>query len=201
MNTVCSAMLLAVAAAVATCGCTDHRTESKITRSSATTAPSIYPVGVALRDEYGAAIGVDVFRGRPVIVSMFYGSCPAACPMLVTHIKRIEASLPPAVRASTRVLLVSFDPERDTPEALRALADKHRVDASRWRLASGTDDGVRELANALGIRYRKGPGGVFAHDSVIAVLDEEGRGVARADELDADLDPLVDAIASMAHGS
>ena len=79
MNTVCSAMLLALAVAVAASGCTDRHPEPKITHATATASASIYPVSVALRDENGDAIGVDVFRGRPVIVSMFYGSCPAAC--------------------------------------------------------------------------------------------------------------------------
>jgi protein SCO1/2 len=149
---------------------------------------------VALRDQSGAAIGADVFRGQPVIVSMLYGSCPAACPLIVAHIKQIESQLPPDVRAKTRVLLVSFDPERDTPERLRELAEAHRAALARWRFATGADDEVRELANALGVTYRKGEGGAIAHDSVISVLDAEGRVVARVNDPSADLAPLASAI-------
>jgi protein SCO1 len=66
---------------------------------------------------------------------------------------------------------VSFDVERDTPSALRQLARAHKVDPARFRLASATDDQARVLGNALGISFRKIEGGMFAHDSVITMLD------------------------------
>jgi protein SCO1/2 len=163
-------------------------------------SPSIYPLGLALRDQHGDAIGIDAFRGHPVLISMFYGTCPAACPLLVHHIQDVEKALSPAVRERTRVLMVSFDPERDTPPALTEMAERHRVDAARWRFASGEDDDVGQLGKALRISYRRLPDapGVFAHDSVILVLDGEGRIVARADDLGADLAPLAAAVTAAA---
>jgi protein SCO1/2 len=125
-------------------------------------------------------IGADVFRGHPVIVTMFYGSCPAACPLLVSY-KQVEAALPSDVRANVRVLVVSFDAERDTPLALRELARAHHVDPSRWRFAAAAEDDARVLANALGIHYRKGEGGLFAHNSVLSILDGDGKIIARSD--------------------
>lgn len=156
--------------------------------------PSIYPVSVALHDEHDAAIGLDAFRGHPVIVSMFYGSCPVACPLIVSHVKDVESRLSPAARAEVRVLLVSFDSAHDTPEALASIAAARQLDLSRWTLATGSDDDVRQVAGALGISYRPLPGGGFAHDSVITVLDKEGRPLARYDDPAADVQPLVDAI-------
>jgi protein SCO1/2 len=148
----------------------------------------------ALRDQDGHAVPVDLFRGHPVLISMFYGSCPSACPLLVSNIARIDAELPADVRADTRVLLVSFDPERDTPEALRDVATRHRLDLSRWTLASAPENDVAGLAAQLGITYRKLPEGGFAHTSVIVALDRDGRMIGRAEGPDADLTPLVDAI-------
>jgi protein SCO1 len=181
--------LLAALAIVATtsAGCREHvRTDLPLPTNVAAAAPvagpSIYPLDVALRDEQGAAIGADVFRGQPVIVSMFFGSCPAACPLLVTHIKQLEASLPAETRAQTRVLLVSFDADRDTPAALHALARAHHVDAARWRFASANDDQARVLGNALGINFRKEANGMFSHDSSIIVLDREGRIAAQRED-------------------
>lgn len=170
------------------------------TTTTAVTLPSpsasLYPLKLALRDQHDDAIGLDVFAGHPVIISMFYGTCPAACPLLVRHIADVEQMLPTAVREKTRVLMVSFDPERDTPAALAQIAERHRVDQARWRFATGADDDVAQLGKALGISYRRLPDaqGVFAHDSVIVVLDGEGRVVARADDLGADLGPLADAV-------
>lgn len=185
--------------AVLLAGCEDRPrattpTSAPVSVRAEPSAPSIYPLSLALRDQHGAAIGVDVFRGSPVIVSMFYGSCPTACPVIVAHVKQIEASLAPDVRAKTRVLLVSFDPEHDTPEALARVASRHHADAGRWRFAVGPDSEVRQLANALGITYREFEGGFFTHNSVISVLDAGGRVVASVDDPQADLTPLAAAV-------
>lgn len=188
--------ILALAAASAACHRAPSTSEQQRSAhvAAARSGASIYPLDVALRDQDGAAIGADVFRGHPVVVTMFYGSCPTACPLLVSHVKQVEASLPPEVRADTRVLLVSFDPDRDTPEVLRGLADAHHVDAARWRFAAASTDDARVLANALGINYAKREGGVFTHDSVITVLDRAGRIVTRSDDPRAPLAPLADAV-------
>jgi protein SCO1/2 len=162
-------------------------------------APSLYALHPALLDADGRSIGLDVFRGHPVIVSMFYGSCPSACPLLVSNVARVDAELPAEVRAQTRVLLVSFDAVHDTPAALQAVAAAHHLDPARWTLAAAGDDDARELAAALGISYHALPGGGFAHTSVITALDREGRPVARAEGPAADLVPIARALERAAH--
>ncbi|HET8576827.1 MAG TPA: SCO family protein [Methylomirabilota bacterium] len=135
---------------------------------------SIYEVSAALVDHRGHPVGLDLFRGHPVLISMLYASCRDACPLLLADIKRIEMDLPARVRADLRVLLVTLDPERDTPEALQALARAHRVDESRWRFVTAPDDTVREIAAVLGIKYRRLADGTINHSSVITLLDPSG---------------------------
>ena len=192
-----SAFILPVAVLLAACEDRPRATiptSAPVSVRAETSSPSIYPLGLELRDQHGAQIGVDVFRGNPVIVSMFYGNCPTACPVIVAHVKQIEASLAPDVRAKTRVLLVSFDAEHDTPAELERIASRHRADAGRWRFAVGPDDEVRQLANALGITYRQFEGGFFTHNSVISVLDGDGHIVGSVDDPQADLAPLAAAV-------
>ncbi len=135
---------------------------------------SVYEVSAALVDQRGQPAGLDLFRGHPVLVSMLYASCRDACPLLLADIQRIERELPPRDRADLRVLLVSLDPERDTPEVLQALARARGVDESRWRIVRTSDDTVREIAAVLGIKYRRMPDGSFNHSSVITLLDASG---------------------------
>ena len=68
------------------------------------------------------------------------------------------------------MLLVSIDPERDTPAALRKLADERRIDTSRWTLAHADAAAVRRIAAALSIQYRKLPNGEFSHSTIISAL-------------------------------
>jgi protein SCO1 len=157
-------------------------------------APSIYDLPVQLLDDRGIARTLDSLRGRPVLITMFYGSCASACPLLTADLKRIERSLPAPVRADLRVLMVSFDAERDTPAVLERLKRERAMDASRWTLASTPEDGARELGGVLGIRYRRLDNGEFFHSSAIVLLDAHGRPQARLDGLGEDPAPIVAAL-------
>jgi protein SCO1/2 len=151
---------------------------------------SIYALTMPLTDQDGAKVGLDAFRGKPVFVGMFYGRCPSACPLLVSTIKNALAELDPAAAAEMRVLLVSFDPEHDTPEALRTIAAARGLDA-RWKLTSAPEDQVRELAALLGIQYRRLPDGSFSHGSSIVLLDRAGIIDGRLDDTSQPVQELV----------
>jgi protein SCO1/2 len=155
---------------------------------------SVYELDLPLVDQDGQRIRLDTFRGHRVIVSMFYGSCPFACPTLISDIRNLERRLSPQVRAELRVLLVSFDPEHDTSAALSELVKVRELDRSRWKLATGSDDSVRELSAVLGIKYRKLPSGGFNHTSLITLLDRDGTLLARSEGLQGSNDELVAAL-------
>ena len=142
---------------------------------------SIYQLGGVFRDQDNRSARLGDSAGHPVMISMFYASCPDTCPLLIAELQRIEAALPRAVRADLRVVLVSFDPERDTPAVLKNLAQRYRLDGVRWRLLTGEDDAVREVAAVLGVKFRKLSKGVFNHSSIIAVLDKRGLVIERVD--------------------
>lgn len=151
--------------------------------------PSLYGADLALLDASAARTHLDVGRGHPTLISMFYGSCSVACPALLGELRQIVAQSPP----DTRVVLVSFDAARDTPERLRELVATYRLD-DRWTLASAPDREARTLAAMLGIKYRRTASGEFFHNSVIVGVDAEGRPIARMTGL-GDPTPLVTAMA------
>lgn len=146
---------------------------------AATAAPppgdSIYQLRIPLTDQSGAATTLDRYRGQPVVVTMFYGSCPHVCPMLIATIQRYERELPEAQRSRLRVLMVSLDPARDTPAKLTEVVARHRVDLQRWTLARTDGAAVRKLAAVLNIQYRELPDGEFNHATVITLVDADGR--------------------------
>lgn len=144
---------------------------------------SLYHLEVPLVDQDGGAFGFADGRGRPRVVSMFYTSCKFVCPLIIDTVQKTERSLPEARRGDLDVLLVSLDPDRDTPEALRRVADQRKLDTPRWRLARTDKAHVRQLAALLGIQYKQLEDGEFSHASVLVLLDAEGRIVARSDRL------------------
>lgn len=136
---------------------------------------SIYQLDVVLTAQDGTSHGLDIHAGHPVLVTMFYGSCPATCPLIVDTLRLIEQSAPEAQRTSLRILMISIDPDRDSPESLAALAKTRRIDTSRWTLARTDPASVRTIAAVLNIQYRQLPNGEFNHSAVISVLSPQGK--------------------------
>jgi protein SCO1/2 len=164
--------------------------------AAAATDPSesLYQLKAPLVSQDGRAIGLDVYRGQPVLVTMFYASCQATCPLIIDTLRAVEKAVPPDQQKNLRVLLVSIDPDRDTPEALAATARERRIDTTRWTLAHADERTVRLLAAALGVQYRKLPSGEFSHATQISVLDARGRIVAQSEQLGRADEKLVKAV-------
>jgi protein SCO1/2 len=135
---------------------------------------SLYRFDAALTNQDGREHGLDVYRGHRVLVTMFYGSCPATCPLIIETLRSAENALPPAQRANLRVLMISIDSERDTVSALQALAKTRRIDTTRWTLARADERTVRNVAALLNVQYRKLPSGEFSHSTVITLLSPTG---------------------------
>lgn len=144
---------------------------------------SIYQMPVALTDQDNNTFGLDVFNDHPIIISMFYGKCPHVCPLLISTIQLTEKQLTPEQRKNLRVLLVSLDPENDTPAALKAVAAKQNVDTTRWKLTRAEEQDVRKIAAVLGIRYRGLPDGEFNHSTILTLLDRSGAIRAKSSKL------------------
>ena len=155
------------------------------TALAAPSSDSLYNLRPALTDQRGQATTLEAAARGPALVSMFYASCQHVCPMLVSSAKSIDSALAPAERARLRVLFVSFDPERDTPAALAAVAQRHAVDQARWTFARAPAGEVRALAASLGIQYRRLADGEFNHSTIITLLDRQGRIVAHTEHLGA----------------
>ena len=144
---------------------------------------SLYRLHVSLETQAAQQVGLDFYRGHTTLISMFYGSCPAACPMLMTSLQVYESHLDEAARARLRVLLVSFDAARDTPQQLALLAEQHHTDSVRWSLVSAAEPDARRIAALLNFRYRRLPDQSFDHSLLITLLDPEGRVLATTQTL------------------
>ena len=144
---------------------------------------SVYNLQVAVEDQLGEITGLDRYKGQPVLLTMFYTSCPHVCPMLISTIKLTESKLSVEERARLRVLTISIDPERDTPENLHQVFQRHSVDSGRWSMVRPKPGDVRKIAGVLGIKYKQLPDGEFSHTTRIILLDRDGTQVASTDQL------------------
>lgn len=156
---------------------------------------SVYRVMADLSDQSGQAMRFADAAGDVRLTSMFYAGCGYVCPLLIEQIRAIETQLDEDQKNRLRVLLISLDPKRDTPEALTKLAELRNLDLQRWTLARPAPGDLRKLSAVLGVQYRQLEDGEVNHSTVISLLDAEGRILAQTSKLGAKPDPgFVDAV-------
>ncbi len=124
----------------------------------------------------GERVGLDDFRGKVVLLYFGYTSCPDVCPTTL-------AALADAVEQlgsrgdEVQVVMVTVDPERDTPELL---ADYVAHFDPGFVGLGGTPSEIAAAAADFGIYYQKGEGTVDTgyevdHTSQVMLIDPEGR--------------------------
>jgi protein SCO1 len=160
-------------------------------------ARSLYALPGSWTDQSGRPFTLASLRGSPVLLVFFYGTCDSVCPTVVRDVQKVEALLPAADRSRVRFVLVTIDPQVDTPERLLAYAQKHALDASRWSLLNGPAEQVRVLANVVGVKYRPTGTGQYSHTIRISVLDRDGVVVDHADGLERPLAPIAARVSSL----
>ena len=150
---------------------------------------SIYQLPLPLTDSNGQTRDWRTLRGKPRLVSMFYTSCQYICPLIIESGKAVERQLTPAQQKRLGVVLISMDPARDDPAALKKVAEQRKLDTARWTLASPPAGDVRAVAGVLGIRYRLLADGEFNHSSALILVDANGRILARTEKIGSKPDP------------
>ena len=96
----------------------------------------------ALTNSDGAPLSQQQLAGSVWVADFIFTQCPGMCPVLSAQMARVQKALP-----SSAVRLVSFsvDPKNDTPEALRAYADRFGADQDRWLFVTGQRDALYDL--------------------------------------------------------
>lgn len=135
---------------------------------------SLYALDAIWTSDVGREVKLEVLRGRPQVIALFFTSCEHSCPLIVADLKAIDKALPTNMRDKVDFLLVSIDPERDTPEVLRAFRAKHELPTERWTLLRGSSEATRELARKVGFNYQPGSPTQYAHSLLISIMDKSG---------------------------
>jgi len=152
---------------------------------------SIYLHDATWTDQNGKPVQLSSFSGKPVLISMIFTRCGYACPRIVHDMKAIGEKLDKEVGEKVQFVLVSIDPNHDTPEMLRLFARAHGLDSDRWTLLRGEETDIRVLAAMLGVRYKKDPNELYSHTNLVTLLDEKGEIVHRQKGLNVPPDETV----------
>lgn len=110
-------------------------------------------------------------EGRFHVVDFIFTNCPAVCPRMTASMAELYREY--ADTEEVRFLSISVDPENDTPEALRAYAERFGVDDDRWLFARGPLGEVQQLSEkGFLLAARDLP---FGHSTRFVLVDLEAR--------------------------
>jgi protein SCO1/2 len=137
------------------------------------------PLEARFTDEKGRELALGELIRGPTILSLLYYRCANACDLLLLGTAEAVRSLPLEPGRDYTLLTVSID-ERETPADARqarriALASIQKpFPPEAWRFLTGSAESIHELADAVGIRFRR-RGQELDHPLALVVLSPEGR--------------------------
>ena len=147
---------------------------------------SIFNLTSKWNTEEGETIQLEDLKGKTLVMVMIYTTCKAACPRLVADMRNIESKIPKKNIEDLRFVLVSIDPETDTPTRLKEFALENKMDEDQWIFLQGTESSVREFANVLAIKYKEISPLDFSHSNIISVFNKGGELIHQQEGLGVD---------------
>lgn len=154
------------------------QTQQPAVPSTAMVLPNPDPLpAFELVDQSGSAIDETVFEGQWDLVFFGFTHCPDVCPTTLQVLANAKAALDDlGVSPLPRIVLVSVDPERDTPEILAQYVG--HFGAGNLGV-TGSLEGIRALTTGLGIYFEKqerDDGNYLVdHSAAVLLIDPQGR--------------------------
>jgi len=91
----------------------------------------------------------DLVKGKTVAINFIFTTCTASCPPLTATFRRVQQDA--AQRGlAVQLISISVDPTVDTPERLKAFAEKYNAGAG-WRFVTGDKSEIDSLLKGLGV--------------------------------------------------
>ncbi|MBR8083187.1 SCO family protein [Burkholderia vietnamiensis] len=166
-------MAAAMAVAVALAACTRDEPGWHLTNVTG----HLPDLSFTLTGGDGRPVDASAFRGRVALVYFGYTHCPDVCPETMARLMEVLAKLGPRAN-DVRILFVSVDPARDTPQALQSYVAA--FDAAHARGLTGSDGQIESIAKRYRVAYQmeqRDPSGGYevTHSSAVYIFDAHGR--------------------------
>lgn len=131
-----------------------------------------------LLDQDGKPFRMTSARGKIVLVTFVFTTCPDVCPLLTAKFAAIQRALEEKKMNDYLLLSITTDPERDTPSALKSYAQGFKPDFRHWRFLTGSESDLAKVWKGFGVTVRKS-GGQVQHTALTTLIDR--RNIRRVD--------------------
>jgi protein SCO1/2 len=122
-----------------------------------------------LNNYLGDPVDLSSYRGKAVLVTFLYTSCPDVCPLITANLHVAQKLMGPAEASKVRIVAVSVDPRGDTRKTVAAFLARHEMTGNMkyligsahelgqvwkaWNVGSERDAQQPQLVNHSGLVY------------------------------------------------
>ena len=137
-----------------------------------------------LRNQDGRTIHLNQFRGKDLLITFIYTRCPLPnfCPLVTRNFANIEKQLAadPKLKGKAHLLCVSFDPEHDTPERLKAYGEQYigsgaKAAFANWDFAVPDKVVLKEMAKFFDVGITNEPDQTITHTLSTTLVGRDGK--------------------------
>jgi protein SCO1/2 len=128
----------------------------------------------ALRDQDGKPLGSAELNGKVLLIGFVFTTCSGTCPATTHRMGLVQRELQArGLLKGDRVRLVSItlDPKRDTPEVLRGYMRLYDADPASWSFLTGPVAEVEKVIAAWGMWAKPAANGQLDHPSRVFLVD------------------------------
>jgi len=137
-----------------------------------------------LRNQDGRVIHLNQFRGKDLLITFIYTRCPLPdfCPLVTRNFAVIDKQLAadPTLKGKAHLLCVSFDPEHDTPDRLKAYGEQYigseaKTAFAHWDFAVPEKPALAEMAKFFDVGMSDAADGTITHTLSTTLIGSDGK--------------------------
>ena len=111
----------------------------------------------------------DVLKGKSVAINVVFTDCKDVCPLETAMMVKLQNVMGERFGKDIFFYSVSIDPERDTPQVLKAFAEKY---GAKWTFLTGKPEDILQVTRKLGLLRGADLETRDGHSSILVVGDE-----------------------------
>ncbi len=125
-----------------------------------------------------------IIKDKITLMAMVYTHCPDICPMTTHNMYLVQQKLTDDLKDKVTFVVISFDPNRDTPNVLKKFAEIRDLTFDKWSLLSGDNKNTKEVMLKFDIKAIPSDSSYdengelsynVIHTDRISLIDQNGR--------------------------
>lgn len=128
-----------------------------------------------LTNQDGKAFQFANSRGKLILVTFVFTSCPDVCPLFTANFASIQRALDEKKIKDYLLLSITTDPERDTAAVLKDYGGRFKARFEHWFFLTGTRAELGKVWKIFGVNVIKTESGQVQHTSFTTLIDRQGK--------------------------